>query len=404
MASTSTLTTLDNLLKTLYLPGLRSQINNTVPLFSQLKRDEESVSGKNFTIGLHAANNQGGGAAAENAALPDPGEEDYRVCVIPQRYIYWRLRLTGQTIRATRTSVGAFANALEKAIQGCGEAMKRDINRQLFGIGSAKLCLVNGALAGSTALVCDNGLSATVGTTRRLYKDMLIDIWDSAGTTRQAQNIKVSAVGSATAATLSENVTVDDNGIVTRAGAKTASAGLEMMGIDLIADSAGALQSLNPATAGEEFWTAYELAVGGALTQANMLKAVDNINTNSGEDPNLIVTTKGGRRAYFDLFDTQVDFAPQVLRGGWRVLSFAAGNNDIPILVDDDCPLTNWYFLNTRHLSVYQMANFDWMDMDGSRLVRVQDRDAYEAVLFIYANLGTDMRSAHGKLTGVTEG
>jgi hypothetical protein len=404
MASTSTLTTLDNLLKTLYLPGLRCQINNTVPLFSQLKRDEESVSGKNFTIGLHAANNQGGGAAAENAALPDPGEEDYRVCVIPQRYVYWRLRLTGQTIRATRTSVGAFANALEKAVAGCGEAMKRDINRQLFGTGAATLCLVNGAVTGAASITCDNGVSSTVGTTRRIYKDMLIDIWDAAGTTRQAQNIKVSAVSSATVFTTSENVTVENNAIVTRAGAKTASGGLEMMGIDLIADSAGALQSLNPATSGEEFWTAYERALGGALTQAAMLTAVDGINTNSGEDPNLIVTTKGGRRAYFDLFDTQVQFSPQVLRGGWRVLTFAAGSQEIPILVDDDCPLTNWYFLNTRHLSVYQMADFDWMDMDGSRLVRVQDRDAYEAVLYIYANLGTDKRNAHGKITGATEG
>jgi hypothetical protein len=135
-----------------------------------------------------------------------------------------------------------------------------------------------------------------------------------------------------------------------------------------------------------------------------MLKAVDGINTNSGEDPNLIVTTKGGRRAYFDLFATQIQFQPLTLKGGWRVLTFQAGSNDIPILVDDDCQTGYWYYLNTNHLPVLQMQDFAWFDRDGNVLRAVANKDGYEALLYIYANLGTDMRSAHGKQTGVTEG
>lgn len=400
----TTLTLIDNLLKTLYLPGLRKNINFTVPLLSQLKRNEESVSGKNFTIGIHSELNQGIGAASENADLPDPGEETYQTSVIPARYEYGRLRLTGQTIRATRTNTGAFANAMEHSIMGLQESLKRDINRQLFGTGSSQLCLVNDASqVGDTSITVDNGISAADGTTRRIYKGMLIDIWN--GTTeREAQNVKVASITSTTAFATEENVTCSNNAIVCRAGARNSSGGLEMMGIDLICDSAGALQSLNPATAGQEFWAGNETAQGGAITLAAMLTKVDECNTDAGQDPNLIVTTKGVRRAYFDLFDTQIDFAPQKLPGGWKVLTFAGGNQDIPILVDDDCPQTNMYFLNTNHLAFYQMADFDWMSLDGNRLQRVQNRDAYEAVLFIYANLGTDRRHAHGKLTGVTEG
>jgi len=201
-----------------------------------------------------------------------------------------------------------------------------------------------------------------------------------------------------------EAVTCDTNGIIARAGARTASGGLETMGLAGIVDSAGSLQGLNPSTTGEEFWSAYEVATDGAQTVVKMLTAVDNVNTNSGVDPNLIVTTKGGRRAYYDLFDAQIDFQPQVIKGGWRVLTFAAGERDIHIMVDDDCPEKLWYYLNTEHLDWLQMADFDWMDNDGSRLARVPDRDAYEAVLFIYGNIGTDYRRAHGKQTGVTEG
>jgi len=404
LASTSTLTTLDELLKTLYLPGLRNNINLGNPLFSQLKRNEQAVTGKNFTMGIHAALNQGGGAAAENAALPDPGEEDYRTTIVPARYIYWRLRLTGQTLKATSTNVGAFADALNMAIRGCENGMKRDINRQLFGAGTSQLCLVNGALDGDTTIVVDGGLTSTDGTNRRVYKDMLVDFWNAAGTVRQTAGVKVASVTDGQTFVTTEAVTCDTNGIIARAGTRTASGGLETMGLAGIVDSAGSLQGLNPSTTGEEFWSAYEVATDGAQTVVKMLTAVDNVNTNSGVDPNLIVTTKGGRRAYYDLFDAQIDFQPQVIKGGWRVLTFAAGERDIHIMVDDDCPEKLWYYLNTEHLDWLQMADFDWMDNDGSRLARVPDRDAYEAVLFIYGNIGTDYRRAHGKQTGVTEG
>ena len=47
------------------------------------------------------------------------------------------------------------------------------------------------------------------------------------------------------------------------------------------------------------------------------------------------------------------------------------------------------YFLDESSLELYRMSDFDWMDKDGSVLSRVAGVDAYEAVLYKYATLGT---------------
>ncbi len=398
----STITTMDALLKLVYEPMLQEQVNTKVPLFAQLKRQEQMVQGKDFTLGLHTARNQAVGSAAENADLIDPGEEGFGTCVLPKRYNYGSFALSGPLIASARSNLGAFASVVDAHMRGLQLSLKFEMNRQMFGTGAGTLCLVNGAVASDLTVTCDGGIGSAVGTTRRIYENQVLDFWNAAGTVRQAQRIKVAGITSATVFTVDQNITVDDNAIICRAGARDTSGGLYCMGISLIADSAGALQSLNPATAGQAYWAAYERALGGAITELALLVAVDSINTECGEDPNLMVMTKGIRRSYFDLLDDQIDFRPQVLPGGWKTMTFAAGGSDIAMLVDDDCPLTNIYLLNTNYLPFIQIADFSWLDKGGI-LRPVENKDAYRALLFHYGNLGCTRRNAHGKITGVTE-
>lgn len=49
------------------------------------------------------------------------------------------------------------------------------------------------------------------------------------------------------------------------------------------------------------------------------------------------------------------------------------------------------------------MSDWEFMDEDGSVLSRVGGVDAYEATLFKYHELTTDMRNAHGIITDLTE-
>jgi hypothetical protein len=49
------------------------------------------------------------------------------------------------------------------------------------------------------------------------------------------------------------------------------------------------------------------------------------------------------------------------------------------------------------------MSDWEWMQEDGSVLNRVANKDAYEATMFIYHQLTTDQRNAHGVIEDLTE-
>ena len=56
------------------------------------------------------------------------------------------------------------------------------------------------------------------------------------------------------------------------------------------------------------------------------------------------------------------------------------------------------YFLTLKDLHMYRMSDYQWMDKDGAVLARISGYDAYEAVLFRYAELGCKRRNSHGVL------
>ena len=80
------------------------------------------------------------------------------------------------------------------------------------------------------------------------------------------------------------------------------------------------------------------------------------------------------------------------LDGGWSALEY----NGIPLTVDDDAIDGEMYFLTTKDIQKYRMSDYDWMDKDGSILARISGYDAYEAILFLYQELGCSRRNSHG--------
>ena len=109
----STLSTFDAILKTQYLGPIREQLNSSSVLYSRLEKNEDSVVGKNFTIPLHYGRNEGVGARAEGGTLPDAGNQAYKECIVPMKYQYGRIQITGPTIKAARSNEGAFLRAVD---------------------------------------------------------------------------------------------------------------------------------------------------------------------------------------------------------------------------------------------------------------------------------------------------
>jgi hypothetical protein len=128
-----------------------------------------------------------------------------------------------------------------------------------------------------------------------------------------------------------------------------------------------------------------------------MQMSFDFVEIKAGKDygPDLILTSHALRREYYDLcIADRRAVNTMTLDGGWKALEF----NGIPLTVDQDAIDGEMYFITTKDLSIYRMSDYEWMTKDGSVLHRVADYDAYEAVLFRYAELGCTRRNSHAVL------
>ncbi len=132
-----------------------------------------------------------------------------------------------------------------------------------------------------------------------------------------------------------------------------------------------------------------------ALSLNLMDKMFDNVEEDAGKDygPDLILTTRALRREYLDLCRADRRFVnTMTLDGGWKAIDY----NGIPFTVDNDAIDGEIYFLSTQDLAIYRMSDYDWMSKDGAILSRVSGYDAYEAVLFRYAEFGCKRRNSQG--------
>lgn len=398
------LTNFDAVLKEDYLGPIRDQINNSTILMKRLEKNEEDVEGSEAVVPLHTARNSGVGARADGGALPTAGHQGYAAARYECKYNYGRIKVTGPTIKASKTNKGAFIKAIDAEIQGMAKDLKDDINRQLHGDGTGILCIVNGDPATGTTLTVDNPGAMY------LQKGMIIDIVDPSSTTAgdaeaNANNLTIAAKTSATTATMAAafHADVADNDLVTRKGSYL----LEMMGLKGIVGNADPVAStllvgnIARATAGNEFWDAYVLSNSGtlrALTLDLMQQAWDGAEEEGGEI-SMMMTSRPVRRKYVTLVKADGRTVNTMdIDGGFDAVEY----NGKPLFVDKHCLPNRIYFLDESTLALYRMSDVDWMDEDGAILSRVSGYDAYEAVLYSYATLGCNACNRNALLDDIS--
>ena len=395
----STLSTFDAILKTQYLGPIREQLNSSSVLYSRLEKNEDSVVGKNFTIPLHYGRNEGVGARGEGGTLPSAGNQAYKECIVPMRYQYGRIQITGPTIKAARSNEGAFLRAVDSEMRGLERDMKSSMNRQAFGDGT-------GAIA-----VCASASSATaitVDSTAKLRVGMPVDILVTAtgATTAGVVGDTVASITSSTAFTLTTGVATYGSIGNTYSVYVAGSRAKEMMGLSGIVSATSTLQGLD--VAAYPWWKATVLANGGtnrAISDTLLQTAIDTLESNSSGMCTAMYTSFGVRRAYQALLTATKQLVnTQKLQGGYEAINYLGGSHGvIPMIADKDAPANKIFIVDEDELAIYRLADFDWMQEDGSVLSRVSGVDAYEAVLYVYQELGTSMRNAHVLLSDITE-
>jgi hypothetical protein len=438
----------DEVLKTFYLPAIQEQLNNETPLASMIEINEEDVSGKNATIECHYGRSTGTGARADGGALPEADYQKYKTCTVPTKYNYGRVTMSGPTIAATRDEKGAYARVIDSEITGITTDLMKEVNRQYWGIGYGVLARWRTTASGTSYTIQKSYRGNTAGgdyfgsTFGAKYLDVdgnnsAVPVVFTASSsvvtvlTVDATNIAVSAV---TSGATFDTITVTDPSVTEAAGtfyvrpaslvtanaSSTAGAWrLEMMGLrGIVTDTDldeiicqddtnsgftvnDPLQTLAVAT--YNFWkanvdsTTTRYGAQRALTFNLMQKMFDKCEEKAGKDygPNVIFTTRAIRREYLDLCQAdRRSVNTMSLDGGWKALEY----NGIGLMVDTDAIDGEMYFLTTKDLGIYRMSDYDWMTKDGAVLSRITGYDAYEAVLYRYAEFGCRRRNSQGVL------
>lgn len=378
--------------------GKSDEPHGTVP-FRGIEAEADGIDfvGNEFRIPLRTGRNPGVGSRSENAVLPAPGNESYTYISDPLRHHYGLFNITGQLLKASESSEGAFKKALTAEMEGVTDSLKRKVNIDGYGDGTGTLAATTASNSGDTTLPIDTTIKLSIGD--------IVDVVDTAGPTYKANARVVTAINrTALTVTLSgANITCASGDKLIRASSDS-TAGVPnndlnqtINGLAKIVDSTGTLHTLNPTT--EAYWASTEIDAADAVVGDDLLRRLtDDIGFESGDEEELVyITTRGVRTRYANTLVSQKRFndAQSVnLRGGFKAIMF----DDKPMVVDDQCDIGVVYALNTKHMFWSQMSDWDWMEEDGKALKWEPRYDRYIGVLYKYCNMGTYARNRHGKI------
>lgn len=435
----------DEVLKTFYLPAIQEQLNQDNILSDLIDTNEKDISGKDAKIQCHYGRTKGLGARADGGALPDGDYQRFKMATVPMKYNYGRVVFSGPTIAATRDEKGAYARVVDTEITGIVQDMQKEINRQLWGCGYGVLARWLTGVGTTVTVqkkyrsnsVGGDGFGSTFG--QKYLEEMATGVWNipqsasaaittmTVGTTDMAPTAFDDSEANYDTITVTDTSTpIGGTYIVrkgsSRTGTSATAAGyprLEMMGLRGIAtdedlDQIAVFNASNAgfgvndpfqglATATYTWWKANidkhaSGRYGGqrALNLTLFQKMFDKVEQKAGKEygPDLILSTSAIRREYIELMLADRRQVNEMkIEGGWKGISY----NGVLFYVDPtDAIDGEIYFLTTRDLQVYRMSDYDWMNKDGAVLSRITGYDAYEAVLFRYAELGCNRRNTQG--------
>lgn len=406
-------------LKTFYAPKMNVLINRQSVLWMRLDKKAGTLNadGKSFTLGLHTGrNNQAAVGVSESGTIPDADYQKFNSTIVPLKYVYTPIQLSGPVIKATKTDAGAFVRAVRSEVQGAVMDTKKSLNRQINGDGRDALAFYISGTGTATVRVDDgNGNVFTHLPGEALSVD-LIDASDHSTVLDSAVSLTLGAEQSDGYDAAYGSGTVDGSASTGTAGnryntadyyVRTGTLGKQLMGLTGIISAGdpplGSLQG--KAASGNSYW---QSQIVGSMSNMQDLRfplfqrVISLIGMKSSYEENdvkFIHTSPFGRDKYFEVAANERRTVNEMkLDGGFTGLSY---NGSIAIISDPDAVLNRFNFIVPDALKIVRSMDFEWID-DGSGVLRkVSGKDAFEGVYGSYVNMATVARNGLGALVGI---
>lgn len=383
-----TLQTADNALKNFYLDAVTEQIDSRIsPFLAKIEKSSAYVTGKGVSKLVRVGVNGGISAGTETGDLPIAKSNNYVNFVAPLKNLYGTIEITDKAIRASANNEGAFVNLLNDEMQGLIKSAKHNFSRMLFGDGTGKIASV----------VTANGATVTLDSVVGLEEGMAVDFY-TAGTCVESEK-KISAVNRElkTISIAGENWSASTFGSGTFIVIAGTPINCEITGLGALFSN----KSLYGVDRAKSLMKPYIKSTVGQITESVIQKAIDSIEERGSGKVNMILCSRGVRRALVEhCREKQIILSTTTIGEDCSVMTF----NGIPVIVDDFCPNQTMYLLNTDHFKLYQLCDWQWMEgEDGKILKQIAGKPIYTATLVKYAELVCECPCAQGVLRGITE-
>jgi hypothetical protein len=436
------LSTVSAILKEYYLGPVQEQLNNEVLLLSRLESRSEDLVGKAAFVPLHTGRSSGIGAVGEDAALPAAGNQSYARAEYDLKYLYGRIRVTGPSMAKTKSDAGAFLQTLKGEMDGVRADLVKDLARQVYGTGDGVIATgtPDATTATTHTITLANWEPLKKG---QLYVGQVVNCFvqstgvATAGTLTNFTITAVSIVGAADSTITVESASVAMTAVlvaITRAGSVTAAQALnrfnntsrsnEIDGLQRMVNSFapaaasaadGTYSSATLATARGKsnsfgkidaytstYWDNQRTGTYGATDALTIMRIQEAINLGrqQGAMPSAMITSLGVQREFYRLLQANQQFvAPGSTEyaSGFSTLTY----NGMPVIADLDAPYGQMYILDESTVKVFSDQDWHFLDGDGQTLRQVADRDAYEAVMVRYMNIGATNRRKNVVINGI---
>ncbi len=392
--------TVSKVLKDRYIGPLNRQLNDEVLVFQLLDLDSANIDldGNQAVVPLHKNRSTGIGARLENETLPDAGNQAYDKVVFDLTYQYGRAQFSGQSIQKTKTDAGAFIRVMTEELDKLRDDLTLDLARQVYGDGTAKIVALNDTATSATHAI----VSAEPIDKGYLYPGMLVDVGTAANPRLKLTKDAIVSVSGVTVVFTTSFTAALTDFIFREQNANAASVSKEMTGLQALnPTAANTIGGLDASTAANAFWDNGRRNVAGAVSLSALMEDTNKVNAKGGKASDILtLTTPGIARRLFETadFKSNVRFVDNSagsgnLKAGFEKLMFSAGAGSYTLVTDRLAPWGQIHLIDKKHWKVFSPGQWQFLDRDGLTIRWVSDKDAYQAVLFRYVNLGTGRRN-----------
>lgn len=399
--------TVSKVLKDKYLGPVNGQLNSDVLVFQLLDLDTNNIDldGLRAVVPLHKGRTAGIGARLENETLPTAGNQAYDAVYFDLTYQYGRAQFSGQSIQKTKTDAGAFIRVMTDELDRLRDDLGLDLARQVYSDGTGRIASITDSTASATHTIS----SAEAIDKGYLYPGMKVDIGTLANPVSLVTADPIVSVSGTTVVATTSITTTGAQFYFRTGNANASSVSKEVQGLQAFNAVAagvypanlGQATGIDSSTAANAYWDNLRTNVGGAVSLSQLMIDTNRVNAKGAKASDILtITTPGIARRLFETadFKSNVRFVDgsagdMQLKSGFEKLSFSAGAGTYTLVTDRLAPWGQVHIADKSRLKVFSPGGWDFLARDGLTIRWVDSKDAFQAVLFRYVNIGAGRRN-----------